>query len=257
MDVLFTRVVTPEILEAGELGGEEIESAGFIARIADQPIGQSLSYIFKSCGRSEFGGSVKMEDNPYYHLYKRFNLWLIPHGVGIIRRMGTREVVSVGIEVDYITEGRTCSIRGLVPSPRYVTHGNINIGTSVTGALTANGEIRTEENKIPEESVTQNFLGLQFGIAAESLLELRFRANVVTPKISAVGYFSSKCEWRFEKDAEPLFGTDIQAWAIVALHKRQTSICYRTRAYFDEKLAFFTKRHETDWIEQKCSLELL
>src|SRR5258708_212157 len=92
-----------------------IEEDGFFAETPDQPFGFSLRRIF-----SEFDpnlvAEIENEKSKLHYLYRRFDLWLVPHGVSIVRRTGRSEPISVGVEVKYKVEtGRTCSVRALIP----------------------------------------------------------------------------------------------------------------------------------------------
>jgi hypothetical protein len=85
-------------------------------------------------------------------------------------------------------------------------------------------------------------------------LSLRLEATIATPIISAVGLGSSRCEWRFDRDREPLFGRDIETWSVVVLPKRQTSLRLRARFYLISRMLFVPTRRQSDWLELTCPL---
>jgi hypothetical protein len=246
-EIPLNHEVAQEVAEAGELGGES-EDGGFYASVPDQPIAVSLRRVFRECGEGQFEELTSSSGSPFFHLYRRFELWLVPHGVSIIRRRGIAEITCVGIEVEYRNEDRTCSVRALLPSFQYITRGSIG------GSILANGETRLPTDGGLGDLVWE-WCGLRFGLKAGGNLELNFQATVATPKVSATGCFSSRCEWRFDADKVPLFGRDIGTWAIVALPKRQEMLSINTRYYFERRVAFFSQRTESGWIPVQCVLE--
>src|SRR5437588_635306 len=87
--------------------GTAIDDGGFVASIADSPIGLSLSAVFSASGA---------EIPPAVDLYRRFAVWLVPIRVGIVRRRGRAEVTSVGLECEFRNDGRTCCVIALLPT---------------------------------------------------------------------------------------------------------------------------------------------
>lgn len=60
--------------------------------------------------------------------------------------------------------------------------------------------------------------------------------------------------WLFNKAREPLFGKDIETWAVVALPKRLSQLDYDVRFYFNARTAFFGTRRQSDWMRVHCQL---
>ena len=91
----------------------------------------------------------------------------------------------------------------------------------------------------------------------EGELKFQFRTTVLTPDVQAVGEGSSRCEWRFDRDQLPLYGRDIQTWAVVVLPRRQRELHYLMRFYLNVRTFFFSTRRESDWPMEKlvCRLE--
>jgi hypothetical protein len=246
--VAINNDLTEELGLAGELGGDTVEEGGFFAESQDQPIGIPLTRVFSELDPnlvSEIGN----EGSKVYQLYRRFRLWLIPHGVSIVRRTGNAEPVSVNVEVRYKNEDRTCSVRNLIPSPRYIHHGQ------VTGSLDLAGETDVSASPLQEGQADKAFLGLRFGLRSKAGISVQFCANVITPYVSAVGVNSSRCEWVFERYTDPLFGRDIQTWSVLALPKRQTEISYDIRFSFTARTFFVARRYASDWVERVCKLD--
>ena len=68
------------------------------------------------------------------------------------------------------------------------------------------------------------FEGLSLTADRDADARLQLGAAVATPNVSAVGIGSSRCEWRFDRHNEPLFGRDLVTWAVVMLPREQTEI---------------------------------
>ena len=238
--------VCPELGEAGELGGT-IHAGGLIARTNDQPIAVSLRSIFSQLGTCPEEASLSSEQ--LCALYGRFDLWLVPHTVHIIRRHGHAEPTCVGIDIRYVVKGdSTCSVRALIPAPQHITHGQ------ASGIIGLNGELGTAPHACDQESPVGKLAGIAFRGTIGARLVLRFHATVVTPYVSAIGQNSSRCEWRFDKHKEPLFGRDITTYAVVALPRRKRTLEYESRFYFESRAAFLSHRYESDWTRVSCRL---
>jgi len=239
-------VPAPELGEPGELGGA-IESSGLFADIHDRPIGLRLRDIKTSLG-DETALLPLPEGSPGWQLFSRFELWLVPHTMSIVRRSGLYEPTAVGLEVQYKNGERTCSVRALIPSFRAIDRGHIR------GAIGMNGELDVSQSAKGPATKALEFLGLRFGLQAGGSLSFNLDATVATPLVTAVGVNSSKCEWRFDRDRDPLFGRDIQTWSVLALPKRQREISYDMRFYIEARRAFITRRVESAWVPVQCQL---
>jgi len=239
----ISRELTPELGHEAMLGGET-EEYGFFAAPGQNPIGLSLRSVL------EYPDGLGTEEVPakeLVQLYERFELWLIPHSVSIVRRGGGYEPAYVGLEVQYKNQGRTCSIRSLIPSPHFVTHGWFRAVLGLSGEL-------SEAGSEPLRSAAADVLGLSIGVQASAELRAVVSATVVTPFIAAVGLESDRCEWRFDRHDTPLFGCDIRTFAVVALPRRQNDLTYGIRYYIGLRKFILTRRIESDWCDVQCKL---
>lgn len=227
--------------------GSDVEDGGFFARAGSRPIGRSVRCILRD---------LKMPEPADSGLYKRFELWCVPHRVAVIRRSGLAEPISVGIEIEYQNDSQTCSIVSLFPSFEYVEHGRLAGTVSFRGEMSPTGEISPASTN-PDQSTPAllNLGGLKATASTRGEVSLHLESTVSTPSISAVGVGSSACEWRFDKKREPLFGRDIETWSIVVLPKRQRELRYRMRFYFTSRTVFFQTRRQSDWISVVCLLQ--
>jgi hypothetical protein len=240
-DLPINEALTPE-LENLDFGKEEIDAGGFYARAADRPLGIRLRAL-----QDRLGAPVPerlaswLEDN--------FSVWLVPHRVSVIRRAGLAEPVSVGVEVEYLNGDRTCSVVSLVPAFDFVIHGGMNVGFQVAGRLSPEGESVPGDPQLKLDAPRLRLGQLELGLAADLQLGFRYAATVSTPRVSATGIGSARCEWRFDKDREPLFGRDIETWAVLALPWGQRRLEYRMRFYLITRTFFFPTRRQSAWTD--------
>lgn len=233
-----------EQLLAYELGdgdlGTEHEFKGFSAQIADKPVGHSLLSL-----------AGKDKDEPVPPFYKRFSIWAVPHRLSIIRRKGLSEPISVGVEVEYQTGGKTCSIVGLFPSFEFCAVGTIG------GTFSANADLGgnlTVSESLPEETGQKKLGQLTVGLQTKGNVGLTLQCQIITPKIMAAGIGSSHCEWRFDANGQPLYGRDLETWSLVALGKSQKELAYKMRFYVITRLAFVPQRFQSRWEDVVCQL---
>src|SRR5262249_40175278 len=129
----------------------------------------------------------------------------------------------------------------------FVSHGGGSIATNVTGRFSPSGEAIPS---VPSTEASHDKLrvgGLEFGLTSDMELSFRYAASVCTPRISATGIGSARCEWRFDKDKEPLFGRDLETWAGVVLPSGQSEIGYRLKYYVITRTFFFPTRRQSQW----------
>ncbi len=236
------RSLSEELESDVNLGSEAVKES-FSVSIANQPIAMRLRDVYKACGK---------DLPPELALYKMFELWLIPHRFSLIRNSGLAEPTAVGIEVEYVHENTTCSVVSLLPGPKWKEHGKAALGGKLGGKLSATGEIE----EIPNLCLSPLLrLGdLEFAGSTGSSIEFSFEWTVCTPVISAVGEGDSKCQWRFDKEKEPLFGKTIETWSVLALPRRQKTLEYRMRCYYLRRTLFFATRKEGDFVQVRCQM---
>ena len=234
-----------EELESERTFGTEIDENGWVARIAEQPIG----FLFRNICE-KLGHPVKGK----FSLYDNFDLWFIPHRLSIVRHKGFSEVTSIGLEVEYIHNDATCSIVSLIPSTKFRKYGEISNSTSMHGSISFTGEALPLSEEHVLKNLKFNLSDLRIGISEKLSLGLNIHCTVVLPIVSAVGVGASSCEWEFVKDDEPLFGKDIETWSIIALPIGLEILKYRMRFYFNARTVWIPTRRQSDWVEVECKL---
>lgn len=235
--------LSPE-LDDMHFGPGEVDEGGFYAEANDQPLAVRFRAVQTALGAEAPPKLTQWLEDSY-------DLWLIPHRLSVIRRAGAAEVVSVGVEVEYLQPDpalrRTCSVVSLLPSFEYIVHGEVGGGVTAAGRFTAAGEampgVPSFKGGTPVTSAGQ----LELGLTSDLQVGFRFNATASTPRVSAIGVGASRCEWRLDKDREPLFGRDIETWSVLALPWDQTELRYRMRFYLITRAFFFPTRRQSDW----------
>jgi hypothetical protein len=240
------RAVTAELESLPDLG-TDINEGGFLARAGNRPIAHRLSDIFAALGTPIDSSAVR--------LYERFQVLVVPHRVSIMRTSGMAEPTSVGIEIEYLADGATCCVIGLLPSFEYVEHGSVGVGidTSISGSISPTGELGDLAELVSAHGGDALKLGslsctLSGGVSAK----LNFKANVATPSVAAVGIGSDRAQWRINRQKEPLFGRDIETWSILVVPVDFEELKYRIRFSLMTRTLFFPTRRESDWMEVSC-----
>src|SRR5262245_12567058 len=75
--------------------GGPVEAKGLIGRIADRPVAFRLRDVL---------ASLQMEVPKQIDLYRRFELWLVPSRVSVVRERGMAEVTSLGLETEFASD---------------------------------------------------------------------------------------------------------------------------------------------------------
>ncbi|HYI12346.1 MAG TPA: hypothetical protein VEK57_25050 [Thermoanaerobaculia bacterium] len=243
---LELHAVTPALehtIAAKDFGAPAIETGKFTVAIADKPIALAVAALSQRLGR-EIPAEVD--------LYQRFAVWLVPNRVSIIRRSGSAEVTSVGVECEYVNGEKTCSVVSLLPAPQFIVWGEAHGGFRCQGDLSFAGETLPVGGQLG--AVNFREAGIGFGISSSAKLSAYFSLNVITPYVAAVGIGASRAEWRFDRHKEALFGRDVETWATIVLPKRQKALGMRMRVYLTLRTAFFSTRHESPWQSIECML---
>jgi hypothetical protein len=214
--------------------GSELEDGGLVARIGTRPLPFPLEAV-KGLGNGSLGQILRSE---------RFKTWVVPHSFSVIRRTGLREPTSASLQVQYLVEpGQTCSVQGLLPQPQYFQAGKV--GFSV--ALNVSGALVPFPEPVPAAQTIGG--GLSLGVSGSGAANIVLSASVTVPVISAVGVGSDQCEWAFGELGTSLLGKDTQCWSIVVLPRLVDRLSLKLRLRLTHRVAFFTSRMDSDWVE--------
>jgi hypothetical protein len=232
-----------EELESEGAMGPDVDTKAFTASIANQPLGFRLGDLFRKLGKP---------DPDIVKLYSRFDIFMIPHTLAIMRRSGMAEPTELGLEVEYDAGGRTCSVVSLFPVFQYQVQGSVSSGVRFAARMSPTGELAAMGEAPAGSGASLSLGGLTLSASADSAVELHLSAVVSTPTVQATGKNSSQCAWNMVKQKEPLFGRDIETWAAVVLAKGSTALQYRIRFYVITRTFMFPTRIQSDWVERTC-----
>jgi hypothetical protein len=238
----FTNCEVPELeAETIAFGPEKTgPNDKFEVEVGEQPIGLSLRGLGPDSGLP-----IEADLAP---LFKRFDLWLIPHRIHIRRVHGIHELVSVTINVRYDAEGGTCSVVSLFPEAQFVVLGTLEAHASVDAA----GSMSPLPGSLAD---TKNVGGsLDIGTAGGIKASMAFRTSISSPLISTGGKGSSRCSWTFEQHETPLFGRDIETWSVLVLPRRRKSVRYSMSVGYTQRLFVVPAQRTTNEVEISCPL---
>lgn len=199
---------------------------------------------------------------PTIDLYRRFEIWLVPNRIGVFKKSGFAEIVSLGLECVFPSDDMTLCVVDLLPGPAFVRHGAVSGQLVCKGRFEASGAVSpipadSGGTSVDSENAPIKFGSIRFGAetSGSAGVEASFSFDISTPYINAVGTGGSQVQWRFDRHDKPLFGRDVEMWTILALSKDQPTLRYRARMFMTARTAFFPTRQETAWQELVCTLE--
>jgi hypothetical protein len=242
-EVKFKKALNQELeYKSPTFGSAELDGTSFVASIADEVVAISLPRMFE-----KRGVAIPAE----YALYgKSYDLWLVPHRVGILRKAGLREVTSVVVEARFETERKTCAIVSLLPQSKFVRVG----GLSFEACVDINGRSSTPSSSVAMEPIPG--MGLSAGIVAGVNASLAFEAAVLTPVIQAIGEGTREARWVFEQDKRPLYGSDVAMWSVLLLPRLplMKKITYKLRAHITHRVFVFPTVWSSPQTTVNCTL---
>ena len=227
-----------------------MEVTGLVGRIANRPVAFRLRDVFSTLG-------VEIPDA--VDLYRRFDLWLVPNRVSVVRERGMAEVTSLGFECEFDPGERTFCVVEMLPTPAFIRWGKVDGEVACGGVVSVAGAFAGADAEalgvgVPQASEVVECGGMSFRAGVRVGVAAQFSLTVSTPYVHAVGIGSDRAQWRFDIHREPLFGRDISMWMVVALPKAQKALNYRARLSVTARTAFFPTRRESGWQELRCTL---
>jgi hypothetical protein len=219
------------------------EPPAFTVRVGDAPLALRVRSLFERFGKPTAQSLEILE--------RGFELWLVPHRFSILRLRGHADASSLGIEADYSDNRITCMIVSLFPSSQFIDRAD----SMFRGTLSATGEVDAIEGNLSPDASRMEFEGLSLIDVRAADARLQLGAAVATPNVSAVGIGSSRCEWRFDRHTEPLFGRDLVTWAVVMLPREQAQISCRLRCHVITKNPFALSRYQSESFQVRCRLD--
>lgn len=229
-----------------DYGSEESEITyrNLSIRVGDRPFCRNLRKLYKLSHR---------ELPPDLAVFDKYDIWLVCHAIGALRKQNDAVVVGLGYEADFSASPQLLTV-DLLPQTKF--------NTVLDGALSNSLELRAEGNaQIPQaaQSLLEQceFLGLdaKLQLSGEAKCVGRITFKVMTPLIQAVGKGSARCQWLFEQDAEPLLGDQVMLQTVL-VPRNTSDISFKCRGYalIRPKWLPFGTPFQTGWIDVKCML---
>jgi hypothetical protein len=217
-------------------------SPDFRAQIHDRPVAVSIKDMMSAANAA---AAAK--------IYKRFDLWLVPHRFSIRRVSGSSKIVKAGCDVEYFDTDQTFSILGLVPAPEFVDRlaANLDFEASAKALLTESGALEFAL-PLPADLGLKPVSGsasLSTSISLQGGFKVALSLKMVTPFVAAIGVGSRQCMFEFSAHNLPLSDRDIETWALVALPKGEPDIAFRMRCFYSSRRIAVPRHWRTAWTE--------
>lgn len=214
----------------------------FRAQIHDRPVAVSVRDIMTAANVP-----------PAAKLYKRFDLWLVPHRFSIRHVDGSSKIIKAGCEVEYIDVDQTFSILGLLPAPEFVDRlsAHLNVEASAKALLSESGALELAL-PLPGDLGLKPVSGsasLSSSVSLDGGFKLGLSLKLMTPFVAAIGVGSRQCMFEFSAHDVPLSDRDIETWALVALPKGEPEIAYRMRCFYSSRRFIVPRHWRTAWSE--------
>jgi len=223
---------------------DEIQVNGLRIGIGDRPLPRNLRKLYEKS---------HAEIPPDLAVFDSYDLWLIPHSVGILRKFGSAKVKSVGYEADFQDAEQVYTL-DMLPQTRFVSF--------VGGELKAEADVGVEGHaQLPETA--RAFLNsleslggdasLRFSSEAKLLGRISFA--VMSPVVQSIGVGRQRISWQLDVDEKPLLG-DQMLLQTIAVPAGTPEVKFKAKAYaLIRSQAFsFAALFETAEIEVVCPL---
>ena len=233
--------------EGRDYGSEGIISVKDLEiSLGDRPVCKNLRNLYELSNR---------EVPPEIEVFDLYDIWLITHTIGIIKRENsTAKVKSIGYQADF-TDARQVFTIDLLPRTKFVS--TIEIGSKTEVALGLEGHAQIPEAiKMLLEQVEYIGGDASIKLSSDNKIVGNLSFSILTPVIQAVGMGASRCEWIFEEDKEPLLGDQMMIQTIL-VPKGTPSITFKARGYAFVKAGWisFPVPFYTDELELTCLLQ--
>lgn len=223
---------------------DTISAKGLEVRLGTRPLARNIQHLY------ELGHDGLPQERA---LYDTYDLWIITHTVGVIRRRGRAEVRLLGYEARFDDEDTLYTVE-LLPQSQFVTRAGASVGVHVDLGAEGHAQVPDAVRNLLD---SVEFLGADARISLSSDFQIlgRISLSAISPIVQAVGKGSSRCEWCITADEEPLFG-DQTLLQVVLVPKAMDRLTFRARAYAAIKPRWLAPldRRDTDWVEIECPL---
>jgi hypothetical protein len=202
-----------------EPDADEMAINGLKVRLGDRPLARNLRRLYEKAHK-------KLPPN--LSVYDSYDLFLIPHSVGLLRKSGTASVKAVGYEADFGDAEQVYTLE-MLPQTRFVTRLDVSLHAEADLAVEGHAEVPAPARALLDvvESVGGD---ARLKLSAETKVLGRVSFSLLSPVIQSVGVGKSRIEWKLEADNTPLLG-DQMLLQTVAVPLGTESITMRSKAY--------------------------
>jgi len=232
-----------------DFGTEEKEDRlisvkGLKIRLGDRPLAKNLRQLYQ----------LKHESLPEdIVVYDAYDIWLLFHSIGAMRREGNAEVQILGYEANFENEDDLYTI-DLLPQSKFCKKFGAAFNTDVDLGVEGKAQVPEELKEILD---TIDLAGGDVKLSLSTGLKLigRLSFSVITPAIQAIGIGASQCEWCFHAEEKPLLGDQIMIQAVLVRPKTKV-VKFKIRGYALIKTGWisFPAMYRTKWLDVECPL---
>lgn len=242
----FGDLSTSPYAEGRDFGSEGIISVKDLEiSVGDRPLCRNLRQLYEL-------GNRKVP--PEIEVFDLYDVWLLTHAVGIIKREGsTAKVKSIGYQANFANAENVFTI-DLLPRTKFVSKLSVSSQTEVALGIEGHAQVPEAVTMLLEQV---EYLGgdASIRLASDHKIIGRLSFSLMSPVIQAVGMGSSRCEWIFEEDENPLLGDQLMIQTIL-VPRGTASLKFTVRgsAFVKPRWLSFPVPFYTDEIDLTCSL---
>jgi len=232
-----------------DFGSEEKEERlisvkGLKIRLGDRPIAKNLRQLYK----------LKHEAFPDdLAVFDAYDIWLLFHSIGAIRREGNADVRVLGYEAKFENEEDIYTIE-MLPHSKFCTRLGASFKSVVDLGIEGKAQVPEELKEVLDAiDLVGGDVKLSLSTELKSIGRLSF--SVITPTIQAIGIGASRCEWCFHAEEKPLLGDQIMIQTVLVRPHTKT-LKFKIRGYALIKTGWvgFPAMYRTKWLDVECPL---
>ncbi len=235
--------------------GNQIVVNDMHVRLGDRPIARNLRTLYEQ-GHKDFPEDLV--------LFDKYDVWLITHSIGVIRKEGQAKVKTLGYEALY-DEAPKVYTTELLPQAKFIRKAGAifenRVDYTVEGLAQVPDIAKVVLAQVPDMAKVvleaMNVLGGDARFSLSSSLKMigRISFSVMTPVVQTIGVGASLCQWQFEADEKPLLGDQLMLQTVL-VPRYTEKINLKVRGYALIKTGWTRTpvRYETQWLHLQCPL---
>lgn len=213
-------------------------------RLGDRPIARNLQTLYEQ-GHKGFPEDLV--------LFDKYDVWLIPHSIGLIRMEGRAKVKTLGYEALYDNAQKVYTTE-LLPQSKFIRKAGATFENQVDYTVEGLAQV-PDLAKVVLEKMNVLSGDARFSFSSSLKMIGRISFSVMTPVVQTIGIGSSHCQWQFEADEKPLLGDQIMLQTVL-VPRYTDKIDLKVRGYALIKAGWTRApvRYETQWLNLQCLL---